>query len=122
MSLDRHNAWARAQLIIAGHSVPCAEVGPGQPCPVCEDYAIRFLPVDERDPSPALYLAAADADEHGAGILTSVAADVWSCDRGADVASVGEPVMLRLVRDRLRADVVTLRDALADCGNVEPRP
>ena len=87
-------------------------------------YAIRFLPVDKRDPSPALYLARDPRrpNRHGAR-LTSVAVDVSAETRRAGAFLLGAPyIEWRCERDRLRADVVPLADALTDCNDVELRP
>ena len=84
---------------------------------LCLGYAVRFTPVDPADPSPALYLAAGDSDDFGAGRLTSCADDVWNCTYAEDTWAVGDAVMRRLARERLRADVVPLADALADLAS-----
>lgn len=87
-------------------------------------YAIRFRSRDPRDPSPALYLSTDHLWEQVTGRLTSVASDVVMWPNVACAESVLEwrSTKRRCRRDRLHADVVPLAEALADCGDVEPRP
>lgn len=85
-------------------------------------FAIRFLPVDPRDPSPALYLNAS----HKAPIarLTSLCCDFWlgTAGHAERICMLWAPLLDLCRRYRLRADIVPLAVALADCGDVEPRP
>lgn len=93
-------------------------------------YAIRFRPVDpRRADEPAMYLSTDPPRDDvtaqaGLARVTSIAGDV----EPFDVCGVACAVMRtwevedRCRRDRLRADVVPLADALADCADVEPRP
>lgn len=78
-------------------------------------YAIRFLPRDPRDVSPALYLSTDDAGGGGAR-LTSVSGDVeeWYGARAATLALDRLNVRARCEREYLVADVVTLDVALRD--------
>jgi len=94
-------------------------------------YAIRFLPVDPRDASPALYLSGRtprfDGDRFdGAARLTSCRYDVdpFPSERRALLEFDVSPSVRDCLRAHplLRADVVPLAAAIADLANVEERP
>lgn len=87
-------------------------------------FAVRFLPRDKRDPSPALYLSTdarrRDKDGVTRSRVTSRLRDVDSFDerRSAAYAVQAWPsIDYRCRRDGLVADVVPLADALADLAS-----
>lgn len=87
--------------------------------------AIRFLPRDVRDPSPALYLST--DIPRGEGVngrwcarVTSVRRDLHTfIDRetAAYVMRRSPSIKARCLQDRLRADVVDEQDASADLAS-----
>lgn len=77
-------------------------------------YAIRFLPVDPSDPSPALYLSR----QRGVR-FTALASDLLALGgpRGPVAVAFSKRVKRRCARDRLQADVVPLAEALRDLAD-----
>jgi hypothetical protein len=108
--LDRSNEHARAQLIVAGHTVLCAHLGD----PACQVCGL--------DPSRvcAVYLSSESDRRKGDVRLTTVDADVWasiSLTYANMVAQVDPAVRILCALDRLRPVVVPLEEALADLAD-----